>query len=224
MTHTEDEEAQYAKLLLSKADKILTQIDESYIIKERDHQIRPMPVFRPEEISLGKVLGTGGFGIVNEIKAFFLDPDTEEENSSSSPDEKKTDAVTTTDVDASDSTLPEASDSNPHENQKPFRPERKHSLQRMKQDSEFSNTHVHYDITKARHLMQRRATRNGTARYALKRLHGVLSELERARGMIDLASEAKYLSVVWHPNISECGLLVFLMTAVLSHSTPYLYR
>jgi len=38
-------------------------------------------------------------------------------------------------------------------------------------------------------------------RYALKRLHEELSEVEKARAMIDLAVEAKYLSVVWHPNI-----------------------
>jgi hypothetical protein len=45
-------------------------------------------------------------------------------------------------------------------------------------------------------------TKNGYARYALKRLHNDLTELERARGMVDLAVEAKYLSLVWHPNIS----------------------
>jgi hypothetical protein len=72
-----------------------------------------------------------------------------------------------------------------------------------KPDEVSMNDHVHYDIKKARLLMGQRCTRKGTARYALKRLHGALSATERARGMIDLAVEAKYLSVVWHPNISE---------------------
>ena len=49
--------------------------------------------------------------------------------------------------------------------------------------------------------MARRCLRKGVSRYALKRLHEELTELERARGIVDLAIEAKYLSVVWHPNI-----------------------
>ena len=65
------------------------------------------------------------------------------------------------------------------------------------------NDHIHYDVTKARHFMSDRCKRHGSSRYALKRLHGCLDPAERARGMIDLAVEAKYLSVVWHPNISE---------------------
>ncbi|KAL7567965.1 hypothetical protein ACA910_019674 [Epithemia clementina (nom. ined.)] len=59
----------------------------------------------------------------------------------------------------------------------------------------------HYDIKIARQHMAEHVRRNGEARYAVKRLHRDLSDLERARGMIDLAIEAKYLSVVWHPNI-----------------------
>ena len=41
----------------------------------------------------------------------------------------------------------------------------------------------------------------GDARYAIKRLHRTLSEYERTRGMIDMAIEAKFLQVLWHPNI-----------------------
>jgi hypothetical protein len=59
------------------------------------------------------------------------------------------------------------------------------------------------DVLESRRLMDRSVLRNGEARYALKRLHGNLSELERARGMVDLALEAKYLSIVWHPSISK---------------------
>jgi hypothetical protein len=39
--------------------------------------------------------------------------------------------------------------------------------------------------------------RNDDARYAVKD-YTVITDLERARGMIDLAIEAKYLSVMWH--------------------------
>jgi hypothetical protein len=38
-------------------------------------------------------------------------------------------------------------------------------------------------------------------------VYGDPSELERARGMIDLAVEAQYLSTVWHP-ISVRNLVV----------------
>ncbi len=68
---TEQQEKEFARKMLLRSDAILAAVDEAYIIKERGHKVRAMPTFRPEEISLGKILGTGGFGIVNEIKGFF---------------------------------------------------------------------------------------------------------------------------------------------------------
>lgn len=59
----------------------------------------------------------------------------------------------------------------------------------------------HYDISEARELMEKNFNRRGDARYAVKYLHEDLDKLEDARGKIDLAIEAKYLSVVSHPNI-----------------------
>lgn len=59
----------------------------------------------------------------------------------------------------------------------------------------------HYDISTAREQISKRCLRDGDARYAVKFLHPELSKLEHARGIIDLALEAKYLSVVSHPNI-----------------------
>lgn len=61
----------------------------------------------------------------------------------------------------------------------------------------------HYEVRRARHLMAHNVKRNGSARYAIKRLHKDLSDLERTRGMIDMALEAEYLSVLWHPNIGK---------------------
>ena len=58
-----------------------------------------------------------------------------------------------------------------------------------------------YDISEARERMAKNFMRNGDARYAVKYLHEDLSPLEDARGKCDLAIEAKYLSVVSHPNI-----------------------
>jgi hypothetical protein len=81
------------------------------------------------------------------------------------------------------------------------------------------NSHVHYDIRKARHWMEKQCQRKGVSRYALKRLHNNLSDLERARGMVDLAVEAKFLSVVWHPNISKLWKYRGLENCVRNGST-----
>ena len=58
-----------------------------------------------------------------------------------------------------------------------------------------------YDISEARELMAKNYMRDGDARYAVKYLQPDLDPLEKARGKIDMAIEAKYLSVVKHPNI-----------------------
>lgn len=59
----------------------------------------------------------------------------------------------------------------------------------------------HYDASTARGHMAKFCIRNGDARYAVKQLQPSLTEVEKARGMIDLAVEVKFLSVVSHPNI-----------------------
>lgn len=178
-----EKDAKLAKRMLERADKILQSVDESYIITERHHKFRLMPVFRPEEISLGTVLGTGGFGVVNEISKFTLD----DELAADKPDDASGDSL----------------------NNDSVHPNRVATVVSNLEDAEH-NSHVHYDIKKAKFWMKKRCLRNGTARYAIKRLHGDLSQVEKARGMVDLALEAKYLSVVWHPNIST--LLLHLCT------------
>ena len=184
-----------ARRLLSRADKILADVDESYIISHRGHKQRLMPVFRPEEISLGPTLGKGGFGIVQEILKFTLDPEDEAVEYEKAQDNKLlvVNGITgcTNGITGSDNHAGRVSTvvSTPEEMTE--------------------NDHVHYDVRKARHWMSKHCQRKGAARYALKRLHEDLSEIELARGMIDLAVEAKYLSVVWHPNIGTyfqtCG-------------------
>jgi hypothetical protein len=164
------QEKAHAAHILEKADKALAEVDDAYILTNRNHVVRAMPRFRPEEITLGNVLGEGGFGIVNEIKSFCLDDD--QKDNGATPACEATIMVET------------AYD--------------------MVHDAD---DHTHYEISKARELMSMRAQRNGTARYAIKRLRDDLTELERARGMVDLALEAKFLSIVWHPNISEYSFI-----------------
>jgi hypothetical protein len=171
MTVADDRQAAlYAAKLLANADTTLAAVDDSYIIKERGHAIRPMPTFRPEEISLGKLLGTGGFGVVNEVKSFCLDADdaTRKDTGAASADNLQTNPTDTNSIN----------------------------------HTTFNNLQTANNNSKARHVLASRAYRNGEPRYALKRLRGTLATIETARGRIDLAIEAKYLSVVWHPNIS----------------------
>jgi hypothetical protein len=193
----------FAQRLLAKADKILADVDEAYIIQQRGHCVRRMPKFRPEELSLGKTLGTGGFGIVSEITKFTLDPDHKDEEET----QRNGNSIVR---DGVRSELPD----NPQQacfagGEGGFLNVRGSTYKISDQHEELSiNDHIHYDFRKGRLLIKKRCMRKGVARFALKRLHGALTAVERARGMIDLAVEAKYLSVVWHPNISEYTLRV----------------
>lgn len=188
-----------ANRLLERAEQILGDIDEAYIIRTRGHYVRRMPTFRPEEISLGRTLGTGGFGIVSEVTKFTLDPEMDQENAGQLPAICNQEHPDTKDEDAEDEREETAT--------KAFFNSPGPSYRVSDRPEELSmNDHIHYDIRKARLFMAQRCTRRGVARFAIKRLHGHLTEVERARGMIDLAIEAKYLSVVWHPNISTFHL------------------
>ena len=187
-----------AKRLLKRADKILKEVDSAYIILQRGHHQRAMPAFRPEELSLGKNLGIGGFCKVSEISKFTLDAEQAQEEAPVTNDNEGGDTNAST-LDnpqqpsniyrslSSDDTIPGS------------------FVEVVDKPEESSmNDHVHYDVKKARQFMAERCMRNGKPRYAIKRLHGALTSVEKVRGMIDLAIEAKYLSTVWHPNISKC--------------------
>ena len=216
MPGRESDEA-YAQRILAKADKYLEQVDEAFILKQRGHSERAMPTFRPEEISLGPVLGTGGFGVVNEILKFTLDAslhglEQNDQKVDGSDEEAGAGGQDDDDGDLKEAPIMEIVVGG-QENDGPTvgfgddtdeDPSGKEQVvSNLASVSERGAHDFHYDVTKARHLMEKRAIRSGKARYALKRLHSDLTALERARGMIDLAVEAKYLSIVWHPNISK---------------------
>jgi serine/threonine protein kinase len=76
----------------------------------------------------------------------------------------------------------------------------KAAVRRLGTSDEVENDEF-YHISEARELMAKNYKRDGDARYAVKYLHNDLKPLEEARGRIDLAIEAKYLSVISHPNI-----------------------
>jgi hypothetical protein len=202
------QEAAFANRMLAKADQYLAAVDDAFILTATNHSARAMPTFRPQEVSLGRELGHGGFGVVFAISKFTLDEEEEEEG--------KTDKA---DVEGAET--PPASTGAPSSAGQPDV-----SVTRSGNFSEMDDTE-HYAIDKARHVMEHRVLRRGQPRYALKMLHADLSQVERARGMIDLALEAKYLSIVWHPNISTLMLLCGFyrtdaVTLCSSHRTSFL--
>lgn len=56
----------------------------------------------------------------------------------------------------------------------------------------------------ARSHMGNNYRRDGDARYAVKRLHSDLDQEGSVKGIIDLALEAKFLTVLDHPHIIKC--------------------
>lgn len=192
MSMNAEKQRAYAAKILKKADTLLAEVDNSYIVTETDHEKRDLAYFRPEEITLGAVLGRGGFGVVNEISGFCLDEVPEEQNDKESEGQVEN-------IPANEN----GDDGAEKDNQdNPAKANIATKNRREKQDSLYG----HYDANEARELMRDRVQKNNHSRYALKRLHDDLTEVEQARGMIDLAIEAKFLSIVWHPNISEYRL------------------
>lgn len=183
MGRTAAQEAAFANRMLARADQYLAAVDDAYILRERGHSVRPMPKFRCGEITVGRELGRGGFGVVCEIKNFVLDAEEPELDPPKDPQESLG-----VDENGTGPKIPLDG-----------------AMSKSGHLSEIADSE-HYAIDKARHVMASRVLKNGTPRYALKLLHSDLSQVEQARGMIDLALEAKYLSIVWHPNISKYSL------------------
>mmetsp|Transcript_30681 Transcript_30681/g.44613 ORF Transcript_30681/g.44613 Transcript_30681/m.44613 type:complete len:345 (-) Transcript_30681:2268-3302(-) len=70
-----------------------------------------------------------------------------------------------------------------------------------KDEDDFSDEEDGLSEQEARKFMEMNCIRNGSSRYAVKVLRPDLTELEQEKGTIDLAVEAKYLTVLSHPNI-----------------------
>lgn len=166
-----------AKELLENADETLAKVDASEFCKR--WPMRDYPLFQESEIEIGPVLGIGGFCVVYEVEKFKLNDEISTTNEAKDPIEPEDDSTTPNTI-----------------------PSSKHPL-----DDNESGEHHHYVASTARNLMANNVLRNGRdARYAIKRLDAEhLSELELARGMIDLAIETKFLSRLWHPNIGTCS-------------------
>jgi len=148
--------------LLKKAKEVVAEKSNASIIFDEEAE-RDMPRFKKTELDLGRVLGRGGFCVVNEIQNFKLE-------ANSPLDKKKSD---------NDDIVDEEED-------------------------EFGELRYGGVLVQDRKFMARRCLRKGKhARYAIKILSDeCLEDPERfVGGVIDLAIESRFLSVIRHPNI-----------------------
>lgn len=148
--------------LLKKAKDVVAKKSKASDIFDEEAE-KSMPRFKRSELDLGKVLGRGGFCIVNEIRAFKLE--------ANSPLDQKSNGGDLID----------------------------------EEEDEFGE--LRYDggvLVQDRKFMSRRCLRQGKhPRYAIKTLsEECLKDPERfVGGVIDLAVESRFLSVIRHPNI-----------------------
>ena len=164
--------------LLAKAAKILSDVEGSSIMKSSNR--REYPAFESPEVVVGEVLGVGGFGIVYEVSAIQIkEVETATRKSKEYP-ENDSDGNDTLDNNASNGATPS---------------------EQAVEEQDHENDEHHFDVETAKQKLAKRCRRFNKARYAIKRLDPSLSEIDRIRGMIDMALEVKYLTVLWHPNI-----------------------
>jgi hypothetical protein len=160
------------KDLKNGADRILTDLDMAPVFKHQ--KCKEFPSFDHAEIHSGPLLGQGGFSNVFEvsnIRVTTLD-DASNHNAVVTPASgDNDDNIGGDDVDDADV------------------------------DADNDDDEFHYELHTAQSHMSKRCIRFGSARYAVKRLRDDLSDLDRVRGMIDLAIEIKFFRVIWHPNI-----------------------
>jgi hypothetical protein len=259
-SYTPEEEHQLAIKFLTKAEKLLTAVDEAYIITHRNHFSRPLPRFHRNEITIGSELGYGGFGIVYEIQQLHkattshstnennktnnfdlstiteslrdrLEKDRKETQEDGSESRRHDNVPNQIQVTGDESNVIKTKknyndnddDDDNSTNKKDIHHDRydnnihaipadikKSTESCMSQDYyiQDDNDHIHYTIDKAKTYMRKHTIRNGTSRYVMKQLKENLSELEIARGMVDLAMEAKFLAVIFHPNISKSLIVI----------------
>lgn len=165
--------------LLANAAKMLSDVEESDIMKSSNR--RKYPAFESPEVVMGEVLGVGGFGIVSEVAAIRIK-------------EVATAARKNNDYPESEKDGNDTKDSKPNNGAAPL-------SEQAVEEQDHENDEHHFDVETAKQKLAKRCRRFNKARYAIKRLDPSLSEKDRTRGMVDMALEVKYLTVLWHPNI-----------------------
>lgn len=162
-----------ASEILEKASEVLSEVDRSFIFTV--NKPRHFPTFNSQEIEAGSVLGKGGFSDVFEVVSINLKGAL---GTNSSPGTRA---------------------------EKPSKPDCKEQAAEVTDSflAMLSGEDDHYDVATAREYMSQHADRHGFSRYAKKQLKSDLDVIDCARGAVDLATEIKFLSALWHPNIGR---------------------
>jgi hypothetical protein len=174
------------------ADDVLRKVDASFIFTK--HETREFPQFTIDELIPGSVLGKGGFSRVWEIVELKLSSDDDDGEAIALPPAPH-DYNDEGEDDVNDPNL--MSEKTSKQEESPKQPQLEHPE---------SHHDDHIDFNVARTFMRKYCLRHGSARYAVKRLKDELTGIDRARGAVDLAIEIKFLSTLWHPNISKLRL------------------
>lgn len=206
-----------ASFIYEQAKKILDKIETSPFFTK--YKAKAVPRFLPEEIEQGLVLGEGEFSVVREIKAFDVD-------------ELCPICVIHRFKDSSDVRMEASEPSNQLNNRdggkkkevsvevtthaKALMKTKDSFIMSIKADDvsdldmeSFQDDHEEEDneAVASRGFMKHHCFRDGSARYAVKQLKSTLTGSKRVDGAIDLSIEAKFLSVLSHPNIIRlCGI------------------
>jgi hypothetical protein len=188
---------------LRKAQAILDEMDKSPIFSS--NKVRSNAVFERREIEIGKYLGEGEFGIVHEIHAFhvketcpicFLHQEKNKESDTSGES-----AIEAT-VHSHNRTMMEPMTNN-------LTTDDGFSLRSISKKlstvdfEEFEDDHQEEaeELVCNRGFMKEHCERKGSARYAIKEVKTTLEGAALADGALDICIEAKFLSVISHPNI-----------------------
>jgi serine/threonine protein kinase len=164
-----------AQKVWDASEDALTQLDAAHVFSVAKQACRDFPQFDAKEITQGSLLGKGGFSNVFEVVGIHIF----EEESKPVQEEKATESPNASVKKSPKFTLPTATGPG----------------------ASAADDEEHYDVAMARKLMSQRCLRFGSARYAVKRLRPDLDQLKYARGVLDLAIEIKFMSVLLHPNI-----------------------
>jgi serine/threonine protein kinase len=178
---------------------ILDKIEDSPFFAK--YKAKRIPRFLPDEIEDGAFLGEGEFSVVKEVKAFHVN------DLCPICVIHQLDSGDGADFPTDNGRQREPSTAIPIEN---FTMSIRADNASSQGDSDsFQDDHQEEDteVEANRGFMMHHCLRSGSARYAIKQLKSSLSGTKRADGAIDLSIEAKFLSVLSHPNIIKlCGL------------------
>jgi serine/threonine protein kinase len=217
------QEHEAAENLAREAPGLLKEVEESYLVR---HHQRSYPTFKASEVNVGPLLGAGGFGLVFEVEDLNIQlvaRSTEDETHSAQrlstqkqgQDSSERDVLHADDDPTKKRHVRKSSGVSFHI---PTPTEAEvESVGGHESDSIADIDDSHYDVLHARSHMKKFVRRDGDARYAIKRLRKDLNELARTRGMLDLAIEARFLSGLWHPNISKYREVHVLFHMIISH-------